>query len=108
VLDRWFTAGFTDRESYRAMLASIDAEGYAACCEAIAAMDLRADLARIQIPVLAIAGADDPATPPPHLAGIAEKVPHGRLVLIKHAAHLANVEQPDAVSAAILDVAWTR
>jgi 3-oxoadipate enol-lactonase len=108
VLDRWFTPAFTNRESYRAMLASIDAEGYAACCEAIATMELRADLALIQAPVVAIAGADDPATPPPHLATIAEKVPDGRLVLVKDAAHLANVEQPDAVTAAIMDVAWTR
>jgi 3-oxoadipate enol-lactonase len=108
VLDRWFTPAFTDRESHRAMLASIDAEGYAACCEAIATMDLRADLARIQIPVLAIAGADDPVTPPLHLAAIAATVPNGRLDVIKDAAHLANVEQPDAVTAAITDVAWTR
>ena len=40
-------------------------EGYAACCEAIAAMDLRGDLGRITAPTLVIAGAQDPR----HAAG---------------------------------------
>ncbi|MDP9435632.1 MAG: 4-carboxymuconolactone decarboxylase, partial [Actinomycetota bacterium] len=58
--------------------------------------------ARIAAPTLAIAGADDPATPPEHLAAIAEGVPGGRLLVLPQAAHLANVEQPAAVNAALL------
>ena len=54
------------------MLTSSDDETYAQCCEAIAAMDLRADLARISAPTLVIAGADDPATPPEHSRRIAD------------------------------------
>ena len=38
-------------------------------------MDLRDDLPPITAPTLAIAGADDPATPPPHLEEIADGVP---------------------------------
>ena len=63
-------------------MAATPAEGYAACCEVIAAMDLRADLAGISAPTLAIAGADDPATPPPHLEAIAEGVQDGRLLVV--------------------------
>ena len=51
------------------MCAATSAEGYAGSCEAIAAMDLRPDLPRITAPTLAIAGEDDPATPPPYLRG---------------------------------------
>jgi 3-oxoadipate enol-lactonase len=58
--------------------------------------------------VLAIAGTADPVTPPDHLARIATSVPQGRLLVIDGAAHLANVEQPAAVTGAILEPAWTR
>ena len=47
-----------------AMLGAADAEGYAGCCEAIGAMDQRADLPSVTAPTLVIAGADDPVTPP--------------------------------------------
>jgi 3-oxoadipate enol-lactonase len=90
------------------MLESIPAEGYAGCCEAVATMNLTADLPKITAPVLAIAGAADPVTPPDHLARIATSVPQGRLLVIDGAAHLANVEQPAAVTGAILEPAWTR
>jgi 3-oxoadipate enol-lactonase len=65
-------------------------------------------LAAIQAPTLAIAGENDPATPPQHLAHLARSVSNGRLLVVEHAAHLANVEQPEIVTKAILDAAWTR
>src|SRR5690606_22008552 len=43
VLARWFTPAFTNVEPYRQMLLRTPVEGYAACCEAIAALDLRPD-----------------------------------------------------------------
>src|SRR6266576_2296762 len=48
-----------------------DPQGYAGCCEAIAALDLRSSLGQISAPALVIAGAEDPATPPWHGAQIA-------------------------------------
>ena len=108
VLDRWFTPAYRDRAAARQMLESIPAEGYAGCCEAVATMNLTADLPKITAPVLAIAGAADPVTPPDYLARIATSVPQGRLLVIDGAAHLANVEQPAAVTGAILEPAWTR
>lgn len=108
VVARWFTQGHLDahpdvRRRCEAMVAATPAEGYAACCEAIAAMDLRGDLASISAPTLAVAGADDPATPPAHLSTIARTVRDGRLLVVPGAAHLANAEQPDAVTAAVID-----
>ncbi len=108
VLDRWFTPAYRDRAAARRMLERTPAEGYAGCCEAIAAMNLTADLPGITAPVLAIAGAGDPATPPDHLARIAAAVPYGRLLVIDGAAHLASMEQPAAVTDAILEPTWTR
>ncbi|AWS47466.1 3-oxoadipate enol-lactonase [Streptosporangium sp. 'caverna'] len=95
---RWFTPGFGGREPYVAMLSGISDEGYAACCGAIGAMDLRPDLPRIKAPTLVLAGADDPATPPEHAERIVSGIAGSRLVVLAGAAHLANVERPDAVS----------
>lgn len=107
VVARWFTEDLRARgpelvAQMEAMVASTPAEGYAACCDAIAAMDLRADLARITAPTLTVAGADDPTTPPHHLAAIADGVVDGHAVVLPRAAHLASREQDVAVNAALL------
>lgn len=108
VVQRWFTPGHLAahpevRARHEAMVAATPAEGYAGCCEVIAAMDLRPDLPSIGAPTLAIAGADDPATPPVHLKEIATSVQHGRLLVVPDAAHLANVQQPGTVTPAIIE-----
>lgn len=105
---RWFTPGFASREpevvaSFVAELESTDPVGYAGCCLAIADMDLRADLSSIKAPTLVISGADDPATPPDHGAAIADGISGARQIVVKDAAHLANVSSPAEVTAALLD-----
>ena len=84
------------------MVASTPADGYAACCEAIATMDLIDQLPAIAAPTLAIAGADDPATPPWQLERIAASVAHGKLFVVPDAAHLAAAERPDVVTPAVI------
>ena len=107
VVARWFTAPYLEanpavRAACEAVVAATPAEGYASCCEVIATMDLRADLPGIAAPTLAVAGADDPATPPPLLAAIADGVEDGRLLVVPSSAHLANVEQPETITPAII------
>jgi len=104
VVERW---GYRGRKpeverAIREMLAATPAEGYAAACDAIAAMDLRPELPRIMAPTLLIAGGDDPAAPPTAAASIAWAIPRSRLTIVDGAAHLVNVEQPAAVTSAIL------
>ncbi|HEX7824061.1 MAG TPA: 3-oxoadipate enol-lactonase [Mycobacterium sp.] len=104
VVARWFSPGYTgDRAPWEAMVAATPSEGYAACCEAIAALDLHADLPKITAPTLAIAGTDDPATPPAKLAEIVDRLRDGRLIAVDHAAHLANAEQPGIITPALID-----
>lgn len=67
-LERWFTPGYLAAgppalATISRDFAANDAEGYAACCEAIACMDLRPAIAGIVAPTLVIAGQQDPATP---------------------------------------------
>ena len=107
VVGRWLTPGFAGSHPSTVawledMVRSHDPEGYAECCGVIERMDLRPDLPSIAAPLLAIAGADDPVTTPDHLALIADGVQGGRLLVVDDAAHLANLQQPEAVNAAIL------
>lgn len=99
---RWFTPAFADTEGGRAMLRRIDPEGYAACCEALAAFDARARLAGITASTLVIAGADDVATPLQHAEALAGGIRGAELVVVSEAAHLANLERPQAVTDAII------
>ena len=106
VVDRWLTPGFAAehpeaRAKLRDMLTSADPAGYAACCGAIERMDLRADLARITAPTLVISGADDLATPVEQQRRIAEAIPGARHEILSPAAHVAAVEQADAVNSLI-------
>ncbi|MFD7159560.1 3-oxoadipate enol-lactonase [Kribbella sp. NPDC059898] len=107
VVRRWFTAARLEsdpmlRDRSEAMVASTPAEGYASCCEVIATMDLLPDLAGISAPTLAVAGADDPATPPWQLERIANSVAHGNLLVVPGAAHLAAAERPDLIDPAVI------
>ena len=82
-----------------AEFAGLDAQGYAACCEAIARMDLRADLHLIKTSTLIIAGLQDPATPPAMAQELEAGIASAKLVTLDPAAHLLAVEQPAAVAA---------
>ncbi|MGV9357641.1 bifunctional 3-oxoadipate enol-lactonase/4-carboxymuconolactone decarboxylase PcaDC [Streptomyces misionensis] len=97
---RWFTPGFTVPGLVRDHREA-DPEAYAACCDALAAFDLRDRLPEITVPVLAVAGREDPATPPAHLREIADAVPGAALVEIPGASHLAPAERPEAVLTAL-------
>jgi 3-oxoadipate enol-lactonase len=99
VLGRWFTPRFTgERERWRAMLLSTPPEGYARCCEAIAAMDLRQELRAIRVPTTVILGRHDPVIDDENRRLLVEVGP----VVELDAAHLANVEQPEAFGEAVL------
>jgi 3-oxoadipate enol-lactonase len=99
---RWFTPHYAGTATARAMLTKVDAEGYAACCEALAAFDARERLGAVRAPALVIAGAEDIATPPDHAEVLAQGIPGAELVVVPGAAHLANLERPEPVTHAML------
>lgn len=108
VVERWLTPDYAGahpgvRDELRAMLAATDAGGYAACCGAIERMDLRGELPLIAAPTLVISGSDDPASPAEHQRLIAEAIPGARHEVVEPAAHLAAVQQPEAVNRLILE-----
>jgi 3-oxoadipate enol-lactonase len=106
VVGRWFTPAFAAAHpglvaTMRAMIASTPAEGYAACCEVVGTTDLRSDLPSIAAPTLLVAGREDPAVPATRLEVTAAGIPGCRVEMVE-AAHMANMEQPAAVTGAIL------
>jgi 3-oxoadipate enol-lactonase/4-carboxymuconolactone decarboxylase len=107
-MQRWFTPAADPAlvARYEAMLRSQPVEGYAASCEAVAAHDARGTLSAVRVPVLTIAGDDDPVTPPAKLDAIRAEIPGARGHVITGARHLPNAEQAGAftrVLSAFLD-----
>lgn len=110
VVERWFTPNFATTSpamTCRMDLLRVPTEGYAGCCEAIAAMDLRPLLGAIRAPTLVIAGANDSATPVDHamtiVDGIQSSGTSARAEIVTDAAHLANVERPDEVGRLLVE-----
>lgn len=105
---RWFTPGYAaahpDRVApARAMIAATPPVGYAGCCAAIEAMDLRAGLGTVSAPTLVVATAEDPSTTPEHLRLIAEGIPGSRYVELAGCAHMPIVERPEPVTDLLLE-----
>jgi pimeloyl-ACP methyl ester carboxylesterase len=107
VLARWFRPEFARARpeviaEFREMFVSVDAEGYAGCCEALAGWEFDAELPRIAAPTLVVAGDVDPAAPLDVVTAMAEAVPDSRLVVME-AAHLAPIEQAEAFTREVRD-----
>jgi 3-oxoadipate enol-lactonase len=102
-MGRWFTPAYAGTAVFRDRFVATPAEGYAACCDALRDWDFRAELPRVSAPTLLLVGADDPATSPEEARLLAAGIPDARVTVIPGAAHLLNVEQPEAFNAAALD-----
>jgi 3-oxoadipate enol-lactonase len=100
----WFTAAWAEENPAQAerlvqMLRDTPDEGYAACCEAIGAFDVRDRLGQIRTPTLVIAGEEDPATTVEMVRFIAEAIPGAAFRTVPGAGHLPNATHPDVVNA---------
>jgi 3-oxoadipate enol-lactonase len=107
-LERWFTEPFRKNhpDKVRKIAESILATpvaGYAGCCAAIPKIDVTARLKEIECRALVICGEQDAGTPPAMARQIHENLPGSRLALIPQAAHLANLEQPEAFNRVLSD-----
>jgi 3-oxoadipate enol-lactonase len=101
-MERWFTAAFRDTppaKKIAALIAATPVAGYVGCGRAIMGLNTTSKLKDIKVPVLAITGNEDAAAPGTRYIG--ENVPGAKFVGIANAAHIANVEQPEAFNRAL-------
>ena len=105
-MERWFSPAFRARNKAqvaitRQIFLQTHAPGYVSCCAALRDADLRGQVGSITAPTLVISGACDPVTPPSDGLWLKENIPDAHYLELK-AAHLSNVEQPDAFLSAML------
>jgi 3-oxoadipate enol-lactonase len=106
-LARWFTPEFRAAHpdvmaNVRRMISRTTAEGYAGCIDVINRFQFLEQMPGITRPSLFIVGAKDGASTPAVMLDMQQRVPNARCVVIPDAAHLPNIEQPQAVNAALL------
>jgi 3-oxoadipate enol-lactonase len=104
--ERWFTDSFraehpAEVDRVMGLFRATSPEGYASCCDALAAYDVTDRLGRITVPTRVIAGGDDPGTPPAVGRAMAEAIPGADLVVIDGVAHIANLAAPAEFNAAV-------
>ncbi|WP_278976570.1 3-oxoadipate enol-lactonase [Oligella urethralis] len=102
---RWFTPDFIQQqaqtvETMQAQFAALDAEGYAACCDALGQSDLRAELTKIQLPTLIVAGEFDPVTTVVDAEAMKAEIA-GSTVVVLPASHISNVEAAEEFNQAL-------
>jgi 3-oxoadipate enol-lactonase len=89
-------------DAVRDMARHTPVEGYIACCQAIAKLNLTGRLPSIAIPTMVVVGADDVATTVEMARTIHTGIAGSELVILKDAAHLSNLEQREAFNEAVL------
>lgn len=104
VMQRWFTPAFGAGEPgllavQRERFLANDPIGYAACCRALADVDLRDRIGAIAVPTLVVAGAEDPVTTVAMAEALAGAIPGAGLEVIPEASHILTVERPREATA---------
>ena len=107
-MERWFSGRFmrerqAELAGYRTMLVRTNAEGYVACAEAIRTTDLRDKAGDISVPVQAVVGEEDGATPPDVVSAFAQSVPGARYVAFPETGHIPSIECPEKLTQVIRD-----
>jgi len=105
-LATWFTEDW--RRANPAALASVrqmvlgnSAQGYVGCCRALQGLDYLRDLGRMRSPALYVVGAQDMGATPAVMQEMADATPGATLAVIPGAAHVSNINAPDAFNAAV-------
>lgn len=103
---RWFTEAFAQRaptvvDDLVEGLRRTSPAGYAACCRALGAADLRDQIHAIAVPTLLVAGRYDPVTTVDDAVFMRERIPGARCVTLD-ASHLSNVEAKQAFTDQLL------
>jgi 3-oxoadipate enol-lactonase len=105
-IQRWFTGPFIARdpqsiEGVRRMISLTGVEGYIACASAVRDMAQTTMLLQVKAPTLILVGRKDPACTVEQATVLHRMIDGSQMVVIENAAHLANIEQPQAFNRAL-------
>lgn len=105
-LDRWFTRAFQAAQPERVaeigrMVGATPPEGYAACCEVLAATNLTKDLSAITCKVQVICGAHDRSTPPSRGEELVTAIAGATMVTLD-TAHISAIESAEQFANTVL------
>lgn len=107
VINAWLTKDFQTAHPdvasrMKEMMIATPVEGYLACCAAVRDMDHREIIKNIKNPTLIIAGSKDPATNVAAAEFIQDNIKGSKLMVVE-AAHISNVEVPEAYAKIVLN-----
>jgi 3-oxoadipate enol-lactonase len=105
-IKRWFTEPFIKRApgdigKVRAFILSTGVEGYIACASAVRDMAQTTMLLKIKAPALIMTGRQDPACSVDQATVLHRMIDGSQLLILEDAAHLSNIEQPQAFNLAL-------
>lgn len=103
---RWFTQPFREANPdtmdwIRSLIRATPPTGFIGCCHALMTLNLTDKLSSVRIPTQIIVGRQDPTTPVAGAEIMRHALPDARLAVIENAAHISNVEQPEAFNAVL-------
>ncbi|MEO7392185.1 MAG: alpha/beta hydrolase [Ramlibacter sp.] len=81
----------------------VPAATYRRALEALVTFDRRADLARIRVPTLLVAGEHDRNAPPAVMKKMADAIPRSTYITMPGIGHLQNLEAPDEFDGLLLN-----
>lgn len=83
------------------VMAGLAPETYRKAVHLLTTFDRRADLPKIAVPTLLIAGSEDRTAPPAIMASMQRKIPGSELVILEGCGHLGPLDQPAEFNAAL-------
>jgi len=102
-IPRWFSSNFVSNPANASLLSSVremilqtPANGYCRAARCLQTLDLLRSLDQIKLPVQFIVGELDAAAPLQVVQDMADRVAGSKVHIIPGAAHLSNLEDPDA------------
>ena len=105
-IKRWFRDDFiarspADIEKVRAFILGTGVDGYIGCASAVRDMAQTTMLLKIKAPTLVMVGRQDPACTVEQSTVLHRMIDGSKLVVLEDAAHLSNIEQPQAFNFAL-------
>jgi 3-oxoadipate enol-lactonase len=99
----WRAANPEALDKVRTMVLGNDPKGYVNCCLALKRLDYLRRLGDATIPVLFVGGDQDMGASPEVMRAMADATPGGVYHTVPNAAHVANINAPEAFNAAVSD-----